>query len=634
MCAASPGTSMAYQTPKEQSRISSYDQQHPSNIRALQAFKSIIKSCYGLQGHLKMIQNQCGGHVTLTSSSQRLLSTLSLSKPLLKMISTAVEGHLKVYSDGGLHAALLACSLIQGCWETGLHPMMCVAVNEIMQDICKNTMMSSDSCRIPVNVASMETLLSLVRPVIASKPGCGLVKRDLRLVAKFIVQSFISSIPSVDHGQPLTIPEVQLIGVEGEMPSESHIVEGILIEAPDIPAFFTKDLQVPRIETGPDAGCVRVVLFNISLSGDSEEYTDVRFELAPGVTAEASNLKAMRDLVDQLVDMRVGLIACQKVIHPSIKSYLRQKGILAMDRLSIRHIGAVQQVTGAEVLGSFSCAVPSSSLGKVSDIQHLVMFDRSYLHLQNNSSSLCTLVLCNHTEQSLEEIKHVCNVAHHTLALTLSDPTTVPGAGCLHVILAHHIREQVMHIDETTWRDAGCSKSQFLKLADTFASSLEEVAMATSCTDTSHLVTDSTSHHSWSIPRESMEDPDWLQRMGGCGCGMKLANQLRQGSWGIVGNLKYGEYRMEEEATKDASKSTNDTAYGEKTETRNDDDPTSTDQTASHNGMYGQKPSMGQDRDRTGLILDSFAVRFNSFCVAVDIANVVLRIGHTVEDIN
>ncbi|XP_030834395.1 McKusick-Kaufman/Bardet-Biedl syndromes putative chaperonin-like isoform X2 [Strongylocentrotus purpuratus] len=633
MCAVSPGASMAYQTPKEQSHISSYDQQHPANIQALQAFKSIIKSCYGPQGHLKMIQNQCGGHVTLTSSSQRLLSTLSLSKPVLKMLSAAVEGHLKVYSDGGLHAALLACSLIEGCWETGLHPMMSVAVNEVMQDICKKTMMSSDIFRIPINVASMETLLSLVRSVIASKPGCGLVKQDLHLIASLVVQSFISSIPSVDHGQPLTIPEVQVIGVEGEMPSGSHILEGILIEAPDIPAFYTKDLQVPRIDSGRDAGCIRVVLFNISLSGDSEEYADVGFELSPGLTAEASNLQAMRDLVDQLVDTRVGLVACQKVIHPSIKRYLRQKGILSIDRLSIRHIRAVQQVTGAEILGSFSCAVPPSSFGYVTDIKHLVVFGKSYLHLQS-TSSLCTLVLCNHTEQSLEEMKHVCEVAHHTLALTLSNPTAVPGAGCLNVILAHHIREQVSHVDESIWRDIGCSKTQFLQLAEKFASCLEAVSMATVHDDGSHLVTDSTSHHSWCIPREAMADSDWLMRLGRCGCGMKVANQLKNSSWSIVGNLKYGVYRKEKQAAKEASRTVEDSNSEQENHARNVLHPTCSNRTAVQDEMSGHEPSKSQDGDGTGLILDLFAVRFNSFCVAVDIANVVLRIGHTIEDIN
>ena len=70
------------------------------------------------------------------------------------------------------------------------------------------------------------------------------------------------------------------------------------------------------------------------------------YELPPGLQTEDATLMAMNTLVDQLVDMGVGLVACQKVIHPSVKRRLRQKGLLAIDRLSMLHIGAVQQVTG------------------------------------------------------------------------------------------------------------------------------------------------------------------------------------------------------------------------------------------------------------------------------------------------
>ena len=278
MSAESPGRHNSHLTGtiKDQSSISSYSQQHPANVQALRAFKTIVKSCYGPYGHLKMVQNQCGGHVTVTSSSKRLLSSLSLSKPVLKLVSAAVQGHLQVFSDGGLYAALFACLLVEGCWATGFHPALCAIINELLLDRSLQMLESSTECRLPVDVASMETLLSLVNSVIGSKPACGLMQHEISLISSLILQSFISSLPSADHNRQMTIPEVQIVTVQSQPISDSHIKQGVLVEAPEIPATFTRDIHLPRVQSGPREGCVLVALYGISLAGDSEEFVDGR----------------------------------------------------------------------------------------------------------------------------------------------------------------------------------------------------------------------------------------------------------------------------------------------------------------------------------------------------------------------
>lgn len=57
---------------------------------------------------LKFFQSSSGGHVTVTSTSSKMLHSLSgLSHPILRLILAAVQGHLDNYSDGGLQTALL-----------------------------------------------------------------------------------------------------------------------------------------------------------------------------------------------------------------------------------------------------------------------------------------------------------------------------------------------------------------------------------------------------------------------------------------------------------------------------------------------------------------------------------------------
>ena len=57
---------------------------------------------------LKFFQSSCGGHVTVTSASSKILHSFSgLSHSMPRLILSAVKGHLDSYNDGGLQTALL-----------------------------------------------------------------------------------------------------------------------------------------------------------------------------------------------------------------------------------------------------------------------------------------------------------------------------------------------------------------------------------------------------------------------------------------------------------------------------------------------------------------------------------------------
>lgn len=77
----------------------------------LKTLKDLVYSARGPNGRLKFFQSSSGGHVTVTSTSSKILHSLSgLSHPILRLILAAVQGHLDNYSDGGLQTALLLVS--------------------------------------------------------------------------------------------------------------------------------------------------------------------------------------------------------------------------------------------------------------------------------------------------------------------------------------------------------------------------------------------------------------------------------------------------------------------------------------------------------------------------------------------
>ena len=110
---------------------------------------------------------------------------------------------------------------------------------------------------------------------------------------------------------------------EGDSVEESRILEGVVLRAPDIATFQHQGKTL--VGNSP-----KVALYNISMAGDTEEWFagDVRTETAgTGDKFSITNavLRQIIKLSDWLVAAGVRVIACQKCVHPFIKTYLRDK---------------------------------------------------------------------------------------------------------------------------------------------------------------------------------------------------------------------------------------------------------------------------------------------------------------------
>ena len=344
MCASSPGLGQRLST-KQEANINTYTLKSKEIRTAIAAFKDIFCSCYGPTGRPKMIQNSSGGYVITTSASSQLLPNLTVSKPVLKLMVAAVQGHLSRYSDSGLFCGLLMSYLVDSCIKLDLHPVLCININEYL---ARESLLVLDSIKIPVDFSNMDTMLCIVRSIIGSKPLCNLRAADLEHLSTLVLEAFLKSVPSVESSDDtMTLSCVECVTIEGVSPRNSWINDGVLL---DSAKFLThpsdEHITMGRIKSGTHHGHIRVALYDISMSGDSDNFADVNYETSPGITADTVILSQMLTTADKLVSDEVGLVACQKVIHPTVKKYLKAKGVLTVDRLSRLHIDAVQKVTG------------------------------------------------------------------------------------------------------------------------------------------------------------------------------------------------------------------------------------------------------------------------------------------------
>lgn len=308
-------------------------------VRAtLSVLKGIVTSCYGPSGRLKLLHNGLGGCVCTTSQSSALLANLSVTHPVLKILTTSVRNHVSCFSDCGLFTAILCCNLIENVQRTGLIPSTVIKLNKHLLSLCTSYLKSQVcGCRIPVDFSSTQVLLSLVRSILTSKPACMLTRKEIDHLSTLILRAFLLTIPenAEDHiilGKSIIVP------LKGQGVIDSAVLPGILIEMSEV--------QLMKILPIKKSDSLKVALFCASLSGELSDIGEGTVVVNYGISLENAVLDQLLNLGKQLVTDHVDLVMCQKVIHPSLKQFLSIHRVIAIDRVGVALMEPLRKVTG------------------------------------------------------------------------------------------------------------------------------------------------------------------------------------------------------------------------------------------------------------------------------------------------
>lgn len=204
-----------------------------------------------------------------------------------------------------------------------------------------------------MDFSNLETLLCLVRSILISKPACMLNKTEVDHLAVLIVKAFMFTVPCHPETKPV-LGKCITVPVKGRRVLDSAVIPGLLIETPEIQ--FAKLFSVKR--TSSDT--VKVAVFCVSMSGDLFDPEEGTVTVHHRVSLEMSELDQLLNVGKQLVNDEVGLVVCQKVIHPSLKQYLKDNHVIAVDRAGLSVMEPLSQVTGNEWVCLFVFCIQNS----------------------------------------------------------------------------------------------------------------------------------------------------------------------------------------------------------------------------------------------------------------------------------
>ncbi|NXY43901.1 TCPB protein, partial [Ceuthmochares aereus] len=498
-------------------------------IQSLSLLSGILKSCYGPAGRLKQLHNGVGGYVCTTSQSSAILSRLSVSHPVLSVLTASVQNHVSRFSDCGLFTAILCCSLIENFKSLSVASCTVIKISNHLQSLCMDYLKSEAcGCRVSVDFSSVESLLCLVRSVLISKPACMLTKAEVNHLATLVVKAFIFTVPC--HVQTnAVLGKCVIVPVKSRRVADSTVLPGLLIETPEIQ--LSKPLTVKRT----CSNMIKIALFSVSMSGDCFNSEEGTIMVHHGISLEVLELNQLLDVGKQLVNDEVGLVVCQKVIHPSLKQYLKENHVMAVDRAGLNLMEPLSRMTGNKPIASIQL-LSLDCYGSLEDVRVESFASKHFVHLIPKDTVVCSLILCNRNETAWDELKRACETAEHVLQLTVKEPLALLGGGCTETHLASYIRHKSCSLSTSTFKEIGCSRTEYQLVADGFCRSLESVACSLSHDD-GEILTDTVYGHCWFVPSGFPSVSNWSDLVSKCGCGLNgstdnLNWRLLQGRFG------------------------------------------------------------------------------------------------------
>lgn len=492
--------------------------------KTLSVLKGILMSCYGPFGRLKQLHNGLGGAVCATSQSSALLAHLSVSHPVLKILTASMQSHVSCFSDCGLFTGILCCNLIDNVQRIDLTPTTVIKLNKQLLSLCVSYLKSEDcGCRIPVNFSSTRIILSLVRSIITSKPACMLTGKEVDHISTLVLKAFLLTIPE-NAGEHVVLGKSITVPLKGQKVTDSTVLPGILIEISEV--------QLMKILPIKKSDSFKVALFCTSLSGDLTDTGEGTVVVSYRMSLENAALDRLLTLGKELVSDHVDLVLCQKVVHPSLKQFLSSHHVTVIDRVGLALMEPLSKATGAQPIGSLGLISPNS-YGSVKDLCSTKFGSKHFLHLIPNEVTICSLLLCNRNDTTWNELKLTCQAALHVLQLTLKDPCALLGGGCTETHLAAYIKYKTDTEPGSILRDHECTQTELQLVAEAFCRALESVAGSLEH-DGGDVVTDMKYGHFWSVQPSSPAMVNWQDLLSRCGCG--LYSSQEELSWSFLGS--------------------------------------------------------------------------------------------------
>lgn len=352
-------------------------------LQILKHYQSIVHSSVGIvNGKLKQISNG-ESNLVLTNSSKNLMKILyrlnnltdnsqkindsnkkyGLIKWQLELIkSTISSSHLDHFYDSGLFLCHLVNELLI-CYY-GLtsgdpfndsefkHIFIDNIMNNLLSHLIDSKSKENSLIKVKLDLNNLNFLKKLLESILNSKCIIQMMENSLKSsFVNIILKGFVKSFRQIPTETNRYFSNILYIFNENYSHGLDHseLIDGVLVK---LQKYQVENELINSINNNKFP--IRCCLFDSAcFSGDFQAIDDLnlKFDISLNeIQKNKSNMIMLDGLIrfldDVITKYDLKAVLCQKVIHPSIKSHLRKKDIICVDRLSITSTQPISELTG------------------------------------------------------------------------------------------------------------------------------------------------------------------------------------------------------------------------------------------------------------------------------------------------
>jgi thermosome len=396
------------------------------NIAAARAVAESVRSTLGPKGMDKMLVDSLGD-ITVTNDGVTILETMDIDNPTAEMIVEVAQTQENEAGDGTTTAVAIAGEMLKNAedlLDQDIHPTAVIKGFNMASEKAREEV---EDMAIEVDREDEDTLKKVAQ---TSMTGKG-VEQHKELLSQLVVDGAQAVTVEADDGS--YVVDLAYLNVEtqsGRSAGDSELLEG---------AVVSKD---PVHENMPvDIDDANILLVDSPLEVDETEAdTSVSLtdpdQLQDFLDQEEAQLKEM---VDQIADLDVDAVLCQKGIDDMAEHYLAKEGILAMNRVKKSDMQFLREVVDANIVSDLETATADDiGRGNITRDEDEELF---YIEGTGDQSHGVTLLLRGSTSHVVDEIERGVTDALDVVANTISQGTVLPGGGAPEVELAARLRD-------------------------------------------------------------------------------------------------------------------------------------------------------------------------------------------------
>lgn len=399
-----------------------------SSIFGAIAIGDLLKSTLGPKGMDKILvsaNSRTAGNIELTNDGATILRSIGVDNPAAKILVEISKVQDSEVGDGTTTVAVLASELLKEADKLigmKLHPQTIIAGWRKAMEQAKSALQAHVSDRSAVPDKFEMDLLNIAKTTLSSK--------ILNRHKDFFANIALSAVKRLNGSTNLNA--IQFIKKLGGCLTDSFLDDGFLLDKK--PGVH----QPKRVENA------RILIANTPMDADKVKIFGSRITLdsvAKLGDMELIENEKMKAKVDAFLKHNITVFVNRQLIYNYPEQLFADAGVMAIEHADFEGVEKIAHVTGGEIVSDIE-RCETVKLGRCDLIEEIMIGEDYLLKFSGLPvGECCTIVLRGATEQILSEAERALHDVLCVLTTTISERFTVPGGGCVEMIMARSVFE-------------------------------------------------------------------------------------------------------------------------------------------------------------------------------------------------